>query len=441
MEVDQMLDPAFPYGEQLLQFIWESGLYDAHDLRTTDGRKLEVIAAGHIQQHSGPDLDGALVRIDGQLWAGNVEVHIRASDWYVHQHHIDPAYDNVVLHAVHMHDADVRTDSGAMPPTVELRSRIDPGSITLHHDLMTSRAWVPCAERLSGVDRAHVRKWLDHILMERMERKNAEVCALYQRCGNDPAETFHHLLLRGLGAHVNKEPFGMLANCLPSKILRKYSDDLFRTEVLLFGQAGLLESEPLDDHGRRMQEEHRVLAQLHRLRPMPSGAWKFGRMRPANFPTVRIAQLARLLTRSKGPLSTLLDLYEIGAILEAFQVEADGYWVDHYRIGRRASPSRKRLARSAAEGLVINCVVPYLYAMGQIRGQHSMQDRALHLLRSLPAEVNGILQGWAEVGVRAESAAQGQALLELKKSHCSLRRCLFCAIGTEVHMRGRTTAV
>lgn len=437
---DLLLDPSFPYGEQLLQFIWEAGLFDREDLRTTEGIPLELLSRGRIQMNSGPDLRDALVRIGEQLWAGNVEVHVRASEWNAHGHQHDPAYNNVVLHTVYLHDGEVRTEDGRCPPTVELRARINEENLHLHQVLMNGLGPVPCASRIQEVDAGRIRIWLERLLVERLERKTTEVEALYKRLDNDAAETFHHMLLRGLGGNVNAEPFGMLAHALPLKLLLKYRDDPTRTEALLFGQAGFLAEAFTEAHPQRLQQEHAPLARLHGLRPVPAAAWKFGRMRPANFPTVRLAQWAAFITGSNNAYGQILEHDDPEPICALLQVEASGYWSDHYRFEQPVGSRPKRLGRSTADSIIINSIVPYLFAMGRIRGHQPWMDRALRLMEQLPAERNSIVDMWADLGVRAENAGHGQALLELKKHYCAERKCLSCSIGTCLHKRIGATA-
>jgi hypothetical protein len=429
---DALLDPAFPYGEELLQSLWEAGLYDAKDLRTTDGQPLEVLKAGRIQQNSGPDLRDALVRIDGQLWAGTVEIHLRASAWDAHGHQHDPAYNNVVLHAVHTHDADVRTENGTLPPTVELRHRLDPRHIALHHELMTGQGWVPCAAHIGRVDNSRTGPWLERLLIERLERRTLETEALFRQLGCDPAETFHHLLLRALGAPVNTEAFAMLAHALPLRLLLKHRADPSRLEALLFGQAGLLPEIPEEEHPRRLVEEYRILAGLHGLRPMPAAAWKFGRMRPASFPTVRLAQLAVLLAQIGPAYGDLLETDDPAVLRELLGVEATGFWNEHFNFGPATKPARKRIAEETADRLVLNAVVPFLFTMGRVRGDDALVDRAMRLLERLPAETNNITSGFEKLGLPAANAGRGQALIELKTRHCQERKCLNCHIGSHL---------
>lgn len=427
-----LLEPGFPYGEDLLQFIWESRLFDHHALRTTDGRALDILDPGLIQRNSGPDLIDAQVRIDGQLWAGTVEVHLRSSEWNAHGHQFDPAYDNVVLHVVYEHDTEVRTLRGNVLPTVELLPRVSSESIAVHQGLMRDQGFVPCASKLDRVDKVRLGPWLERVLVERLERKTIEVERSYRALGGDAAETLYHALARAFGLKVNAEPFGMLAHALPLRTVQKYRDQALRTEALLFGQAGLLQVDFVDDYPRLLQQEHAVLARLHQLRPAPVAAWKFGRMRPVNFPTVRIAQLAQVLCRDQGTLSDLLHAERVGDIHHLLDVTASAYWTTHYLFDSPANPRPKRLGRVSADHIIINAIVPVLFALGRIRGVQGLADRALDLLEQLPPEANSMLERWARMGLVADTAARGQALLELKNTYCSARRCLSCGVGNQL---------
>ena len=426
---------ATPFKEDLLQFIWEQQLFERHALRTTDDKPLEVIRPGRLQTNSGPDLVDARMRIDGQIWAGNVEVHLRSSEWYAHRHERDPAYDNVVLHVVYEHDMAVRTAKGARVPTVELRSRISPESLAAYERLMKNRSWIPCESQLAEVDPVRVDLWLERVLIERLERKTVEVEELFKRLGNDRAETFYHVLSRAFGVKVNAEPFAMLANALPLKVLLKYRDDALRTEALLFGQAGLLQVDFVDDFPRLLQREHALLAQLHDLRPAPVVAWKFARLHPPNFPSIRIAQLAQLIMKSDGSFSELLSTNDLAALCATMTVTASHYWTDHFRFDEISNPAPKRLGAASIDHLIINAVVPFRFAMARLHGDEAGVERALRMLEQLPAEENNILQHWEVLGLKASTAGRSQALIELKNLYCTGRRCLLCGIGTELLKR------
>jgi len=427
-----LLDPAFPYGEDLLQHIWEQGLYEAHALRTTDGDEVQVLRAGRIQRDSGPDVIDAQLRIGGQLWAGTVELHLRSSEWKAHGHHLDAAYENVIMHVVYEHDAEARTLSGRVLPTLELYPRVSMERIGVYRSLMRAKGFVPCAQQIAHVDRTRASAWLERVLVERLERKAVEAEKLFRELNNDPSELIHHLVARAFGLKVNAEPFGMLARVTPLRILNRYRDDALRIEALLFGQAGLLQVDFVDEHPRRLQEEHRVLAGMHALEPMPVAAWKFGRMRPINLPTVRIAQLARLIARCDGDTSALIGTDDPSVLHALLDVEADGYWQEHFVFDKPSAPSSKRLGRVGADHIIINAIVPGLFALGRLLGRMEYADRAMRLLEQLPAEENALLRGWAALGIKADDGGRGQALIELKNLYCDARRCLRCAIGQQV---------
>lgn len=427
-----LLEPGFPHGEDLLQHIWASRLFEAHELRTTDGHELEVIKPGRIQFNSGPDLLDAKVRIAGQLWAGTVEVHLRSSEWNAHGHQFDPAYENVVLHVVYEHDAEVRTIQGRVIPTVELGPRVPSETIALHHRSMRHLGALPCAAHLGQVDQGRLGLWLERVLVERLERKTNEVEELHRQLRGDAAETLYHTLAQAFGLKVNAEPFGMLAHALPLRTIRKYCDDALRTEALLFGQAGLLQVDFVDEYPRALQQVHAVLSGLHGLKPAPVAAWKFGRMRPLNFPTIRIAQLAQVLMRDHGTLADLLHANRVEDVRQILDVTASDYWTTHYRFDVIGTESPKRLGRAGADHIIINAIVPVLFVLGRGQGNRIMVDRAMDLLEQLPPESNAILCEWARLGLKAETAARGQALLELKSQYCAARRCLSCAIGNQL---------
>lgn len=413
-----LLDPAFPYREELFQFIWEQRLFDARGLRTVDGASVAVERPGRIQHGSGPDLVDARIRIAGQLWSGTVEVHVRSSEWYAHGHAADPAYGGVVLHVAYVHDADVRLHGGRVIPAVELLDRIPHAQLERYQRLMQDKAWVPCASLLGEVDPARIGLWLERLLVERLERKASEVLQLHASMQADASETFWVLLARAFGSRTNADPFGQLARSLPLKLLLKYRDDPARVKALVHGQAGLWPTAAGAAPMRTLQAEYALLAGMHGLRPMAPGQWRAGGVRPACTPVLRLAQLAALLPRWEEVVRALVhagDPADALHLLTRPGVEPD-------------APSA--LGNTAAQHVLINAVVPYLFAMGRYSGRPDLEERALRWMEQLPAEENGVLRQWRSLGIRADSAARGQALLELKNNWCGQRRCLSCVIGT-----------
>ncbi|MCB0764855.1 MAG: DUF2851 family protein [Flavobacteriales bacterium] len=429
---DVILDPAFPYGEDLLQFLWEAQLFDGRDLHTTDGRPVAVVRAGTIQHNSGPDLIDAAIRLEGQLWAGTVEVHLRASDWDRHGHQHDPAYNSVILHVVYQHDRDVRTVRGTTPPTVALSGRIDPLRVDLHATLMKERDRIPCKGMIQRALPPDLDGWLHELMLQRVERKAAGVIAAYDALGNDPAETLYCSLLQGFGLKVNAEAFTMLARSLPLRVLSKYRDDPMRVEALLFGQAGMLRVDLIDAYPRLLQQEYAALAGLHGLHPIPTSVWRFARMRPADLPTVRIAQFAGLFTALDGDLGGLLSTDDPDVLLARLDAGTSDHWNTHYGFEHASAPRAKRLGAATAERIIANTVVPYLYAMGLVRADALLKAKALRLLERLPPERNAITAEWESLGVAQRHAGQSQALIELRNLHCGQRACLSCVIGMEL---------
>ncbi len=429
---DLLFDPSFPHREELLQFIWEQRLFDEQGLRTTSGEPVEVLAPGTRQGGSGPDLPGARLRIAGQEWAGSVEVHVRAGEWYAHGHHLDPAYDNVALHVVWAHDVDVRTTSGRCPPTVVLRDRVAPERLALCERLLRSRGWVPCAGGLAHMDRRVIERCLDELLQERMERKAVAVSALYARLGHDPLATAYHLLLRGFGGAVNAEACAMLAHALPVRLLLKVRDDPTRLEALLLGQAGMLHAKLEDPHAQTLFHEHRLLAALHGLKPSPAVAWQHGRLRPQAFPGLRLAQFARFFAAHGEALVERVMTGDAAWWREALAVEAGPSWHARYRFDRPSAPLPKRMGGEAIDHVLINAVAPLRMVLARAYGRPEAQREATALLRALPAERNEVVRGWARAGIRVGDAAGSQALLELRITRCGQRRCLTCVIGTEL---------
>jgi len=429
--------PAFPHGEELLQFVWEARLFDGSGLLTTDGLAVEVINPGRVQHDAGPDLRDARLRIDGQEWAGTVEVHVRSSEWDRHGHQHDPAYDNVVLHVVHTADAEVRTLSGRRLPQVALAPRLDPAALARHADVMRARDAMPCAPHIAAGNRSQFDAWLGPVLEERLRRRTRDAAAMHTLLGGDASALAWHLLCRAFGQRANAEGFAMLAQALPWRVLRRVRDDAFRVEALVLGQAGLLEGPFADAHPRLLQAEHRAMVRLHGLRAIPSVAWTFGRLRPGAFPTVRLAQLAALVHALPAEPAALAATRDIALLRRQLTAAPSAYWGTHYRFDR-ASPQRsKALSGTMLDQLVVNAVVPLLLVLGRVRGDGGLHDRAIAWLDQLPAERNARLDAWQRLGIIPGTAARGQALLELGRAYCAQRRCLSCGFGQHLFRHQR----
>ncbi len=413
--------------EEFLHYIWRCNLFYPLNSGTCE---IEVMNTGEPNPDSGPDFFNAMVRLDGTLLAGNVEMHINSSDWYRHGHHTNRAYDNVILQLVLNQDAVARRTNGEIVPTATIR--FDRRLYENYRELIESQYWIPCEPFISIADINTVSKWLDIMAIRRLEQKvrHMEEVLCYNQ--NDWQESFYQLLARSFGFRLNGWAFEMLARSIPYRLILKHRNNLFQLEAMLFGQSGLINGEEADDYSRDLNREHRFLLRKYSLKPLEKHIWKFLRLRPANFPTVRIAQLASFLHRNTGMFATILETGEPGKIELLFRVSASGYWDNHYVFGRPSSKKVKSLGRFAINSIIINTVVPLIYFYGRYRKIPGLTGRALDFLKKLPAEVNSITGKWNSIGICARNAYTTQALLQQKNELCAFKKCLNCAIGNYI---------
>jgi len=418
--------------ESFLHFLWRWRRFDAQNLRTTDGQSLEILHPGEWNDHAGPDFFNARLRIGDTLWAGNVEMHLRASEWLAHRHSDDAAYDNVVLHLVWEEDQPIARASGERIPCLELRGRI-PAKILEHYQrLEHERAWIPCQSFFKNIPDIVRLNWLDRLLVERLEQKTAAVAEMLAATENHWEEAFYRLLARNFGLKVNAEPFEALARSLPLLTLAKHKNDAKQVEALLFGQAGFLEETFKDEWPKALAQEYKFLKHKYNLAPLAASQWKFLRLRPANFPTVRLAQFAALVHQSAHLFSKILEAKNLRALENLFDVEPGDYWRAHFQFDKPSVKRAKHLGRDFVHLLIINTIAPFLFHYGKTHEQDEFQKRALRLLEELPPEANAIVDGWADLGVSAKNAYQTQALIHLKTRYCDAKRCLECAIGNAI---------
>ena len=423
--------------EDFIHYVWRQARFDLRDLKTTEGEPLSVQHFGTHNTNAGPDFSSGQVRIAGMQWAGNIEMHVRASDWYDHGHQNDPAYDNVILHVVHEEDRPVYRRNGERIPCLELRGRIPAGLLKRYWRLLHTENWVPCQHSLQAVDHSTRRHWLDQLIMRRLTARASQFTDRMEHNRRDWEEAFYQLLARALGGRVNAEAMDMLARSLPLRTLLKHKHSLLQLEALLFGQSGLLpeQQDGEETYVTLLRREYALLQTKHELRPIPATAWRYLRLRPNNFPTVRIAQFAAMLHRTGQLFGKSLAAADTRELINMFEVSLSNYWREHFRFGKTAKPAARRLGDGTVKSILINTVAPALYAYGRQRGDERYEQRAFDLLRKLPPESNIILRKWSQLGWDAEHAADSQALLELKKNYCTPVRCTDCAIGCHVLSR------
>ena len=417
--------------EEFLQFIWKQGLFIKNDLKTMDGKLVEIISPGQTNSDSGPDFFNARVRIGETIWAGNVEIHQKSSHWYQHRHDTDAAYNNVILHVVEQHDKPVQVKNHELP-TLEIRY---PAEILENYEqLLKSKRWVPCEEKLPDVDPFILRFWYSSLMIERLQSKTGDILTILEQNKSNWNETFYQLLSRNFGMKTNALPFEMLAKSLPLNVLSKHKNNLFQLEALLFGQSGLLNATLLgDDYFLSLRKEYSYLYKKYGLSGIESYLWKFMRLRPINFPTIRIAQLATLIHHSSALFSRILETENPNELRKLFDVSASEYWNTHYSFNKISKDNHtKTLGDTAFNNLVINTIVPMLFVYGDQHLDQTMKDRALQLLEKLAPESNQIIRKWNEMGIDCRSAFETQALLQLKNSYCANKKCLNCQLGAKI---------
>jgi hypothetical protein len=418
--------------EDFLHYIWQFKRFNVKDLYTTDNENLQIIRSGERNTDAGPDFCNALLRIGDTKWAGNVEIHINSSDWHLHNHQSDKAYDNVILHVVYHADKAVLRKNGEAIPTLVLNDKFDEDIYNKYTGFLQNKQWIPCLNLFKNADRLTIDSWLSRLFAERMERKAAQIIRTLNINKNNIEEAFYFQLARNFGFGVNADPFEQLARSLPLMQLSKHKHDLIQTEALLLGQAGLLNKTFNDEYPRALKKEYEFLKKKFALKPVDGSSWRFLRLRPSNFPTIRIAQFASLLHRSSGLFSLILESETIHSIHKLFDLACSEYWRDHYNFDKLTTVKEKNLGKSAKQLILINTVIPFLFVQGIIKSDEFFKEKALLFSEQTKAEHNSIIKKWAETGISVKNAAQSQALIELKKNYCNEFKCLQCGIGNNL---------
>ena len=427
--------------EEFLHYLWKCCLYDEDTLCDNDGNKIIVLHPGEYNRDSGPDFFNSRISIAGTEWAGNVEIHTRSSHFDSHGHNRDNAFNNVILHVVAENDKRIFNARGEELLTVEMK--FDAALYDKYLNLVNYPNVIACQNDIGKLDIFYIKHWLNSLVVERLMEKSASVLKIYSMTGNDWEETFYRVLTRYFGFRVNTEPFEMLANALPFKIIRKHTDNRFQVESLLFGTAGMLDEglfrEALDDqYYKDLIREYKVLSSKYSLKPLHGWIWKFSRLRPVNFPTLRISQLSAMLAVTGGLFSRTLETGDVKQLKEMFGVSASDYWDDHYVFGKKSRRIPKNTGTQATEILLINAVIPVIFAYGQFRDQRDVCEKALNILENIHPEENSLINEWKSSGIDSESAFYTQGLIQLRNEYCRKRRCLDCRIGSKLISMGRT---
>lgn len=415
--------------EDFLHYVWKLKKFDFLNLLSTEGKPILVHDTGFHNTHAGPDFLQARITVDDILWVGSVEMHLRSSDWYKHHHQDDPAYNNVILHVVLEDDAVIRDSLGVKIPCLELKKRIYPGDIRNYHLLQFDNHWIPCAPQTAGLPPVVVYQAVEKAMIARILRKTHSISILLEQYDNNWDQVFLILLFRYFGTNINSEAFEMLAKSIPMKLLAKQKDRPEMIEAVLFGQSGLLNERFMDLYPITLRQDYAFLQNKYNLKPIPAAAWKFLRLRPDNFPTIRIAQLAAVLYQNDRLFSRLVHETDIDKILSIFAVKPAEYWATRYVFGRESGLKLKVPGKGFLLILAINVIAPIKYIYGEKTNNNALKQSALNLLEQIPAEENHIISQWKELDIRPQNAFESQGLIELKKSFCSIKKCLECPIG------------
>ena len=418
-------------GEDFIQFIWKHGLYKGKNLLTTCGEELMVLHPGEQNFHAGSDFFNAMIKLGHLIWAGNVEVHRRASDWYKHGHHIDPAYNNVILHVVGEYDSDISNSLGR-----RIRTLVPdfPASLILRYEaLKKNDEWLPCSAYINDFPPYKLKHWLNEMQAQRIIQKSQRIEGFWSTLDKEKEEVFYLALASGFGLPLNSLPFELLAKGIPFQLLMHHRENLNDLEALFFGHSGLLyPARGLGPYPSSLWERYLELQHYLPADPVPHHLWKFLRLRPASFPTLRISQFAFTLHQRTPLVDNILSAGSLAELEQLFRAGANEYWDTHYLFGKCSPPCPKYLGSHSVATLIINVIIPFLFALERVEPGRKSASRASEILSQMKAESNQLIRNWRQNGVHAENARESQGLIQLYNVFCKQKRCLDCQIGASL---------
>lgn len=419
--------------EAFLYFLWKYQYFNTKELTTTSGESVSVQSIGIRNGFAGPDFKEARVTIDGMRWVGAVEMHVRSSDWFRHGHQHDANYDNVVLHVVWEDDKPVLLTDGSVIPTIALQGLVKPEVLRRYRHMVESPSKIPCDQSLKKVKAITRLSMVERVLVSRIQEKATVFSGLLEGHENDWEETAYQWLARGFGFKTNAENMLELAASLPLKVLQKHRNQPHQIEALLFGQAGFLDVDMSDQYPLILKKEYLFLKSKYGLKnKVHYNSWHFSKVRPNNYPTIRLAQLAALITKFPHIFSFFSEIKDFSSFMKDLEVEQSDYWTSHYAIDKPAKRAIGTLSKSARENLIINTTVPFLAAFAKTRDSPAQLEKALNLLAGIPAERNHITELWQRYGWNVSSAFDSQGLIQLYNQYCTQKRCIECSIGLEL---------
>lgn len=418
--------------EDFLQYLWQYQHFNHSELKTDDGKELQIIKPGFLNQLAGPDFKEAHLIIDGIEWHGSVEIHVKASEWKRHGHQGDANYDNVILHVVHENDYRVKNPNNLPIPTLSLKGLVKPGVMSRYEQILKSRQAIPCSGLFPKAKTVTKLNMLEAALIERLQRKGELFQVILKRFKNDWEQATYIWLARGFGFKINAENMMELAEVVPLRYLRK-SANLFEWEALLYGASGLLDFLDNNGYADELRREFVFLEQKFQLKTtLNKNQWHFKGTRPSNFPTVRIAQFAAFIYSNQNLFSLFTDFNGVKDLEATLKLKQSGYWQVHTNFGDIANKKTIGLSKTAVRGLMINTIAPLLVAYADYKEDQDIIDKALNVLMSIPPEDNHIIRKWKELGWNVNSSFDTQGLIEIYNQYCSSKKCMKCKIGAEL---------
>ncbi len=414
--------------EDFLHHVWQFKKFDIANLKTTKGESIQILNSGQYLQLAGPDFFNAQLIIGNQKWAGNVEIHLKSSDWYMHHHEQDSNYDSVILHVVWEHDVPIFRKDNSEIPTLELKAYVALSDLHKYQSLISQKSWIYCENQIGSVDHFILKKWQERLFFERLERKSQLIFELVETSNQDWEAVLFFLLAKNFGLNTNGEMFYKVAKSIPFTVVRKESYSLESVESLLLGQANLLSHDFEDSYAKQLQKSYAYLIQKYQLHEKVAGSVEFFKHRPDNFPTIRLVQLANLYFHRKNLFSLVMNCVSVNELYQIFNVGVSKYWETHYNLDKESSKKFKKLSKSFVNLLIINTIIPLRFSFALSQKKEITQE-LIDLATLIPAEQNAVIEKFEIFGLQINNVYESQALLELKKNYCDYKKCLDCAIG------------
>jgi len=417
--------------EDFLHYIWKYKKFRFNNLKTTTGESIVVTSVGQHNFNSGPDFFNAKIKIGEQLWAGNAEIHTKSSDWFLHSHEQDKAYDNVILHVVWEDDTEIFRKDNTPIPTLQLKDVVDVSMLNNYEKLFAKQnKWINCENDFASTDTFVLSNWLERLYFERLERKSGTIETLLAASKNDWESVLFKMLTKNFGLKVNGESFFSLAHSIDFSIIRKTQSNPQVLEALFFGQAGLLEQDVEDAYYSSLTNEYAFLKQKFNIENTQVLPIQFFRLRPPNFPTIRLSQLANLYNKHQNLFSKIIELNQLEDFYELFKVSTSEFWKTHYTFQKESKPSTKIVSKSFVDLLLINTILPIKFSYAKQKGEE-IDSEIIKIAAAITSEKNNIISAFNNLKKVSKSSLDSQALIQLKTEYCDKNKCLKCAVGNQ----------